>query len=462
MKKRVTMFMSIVSLLLSLPCYGAETVDCVGSTKSILVDGRAFQVNTYNIDGYQYFKLRDVASILAESQAAFSVSWNEAENVISIIEGKEEVLAEVSTDFSTEPKKALFSSTRLSIHGQEVQLPSYSMDGYTYWKLRDLGEALGFQVEWEEGKNQIQIRTIDGTQPIYPEQYQTLLGKGMDVDWSKTKAGRETYSEKIVTDFLEAGISHVRIRIADDATEELLLALDQQIEDCIANGLIPIIAYQADDFKNKPNEKNLEKTVAWWKTVAERYQDVSYLLSFDLLIEATDQLNQQPDRLNELYEAVTTEIRKTNPERILFISPRMRSDAAYLAELEIPTDHNQYLMAEWHFYAAGPSKENERKKWTTGTEEEKQLIRDKIEAAVLWQNQTGIRTWVGAWMPGNYNDGNDYSIEEQMVFAQFVTESLEESGIPFAVNSDTKFYDRESQQWVEEMIPLRDVIFGEK
>ena len=125
--------------------------------------------------------------------------------------------------------------------------------------------------------------------------------------------------------------------------------------------------------ENKPNEKNLEKTVAWWKTVAERYQDVSYLLSFDLLIEATDQLNQQPDRLNELYEAVTTEIRKTNPERILFISPRMRSDAAYLAELEIPTDHNQYLMAEWHFYAAGPSKENERKKWTTGTEEEKQI-----------------------------------------------------------------------------------------
>ena len=179
MKKRVTMFMSIVSLLLSLPCYGAETVDCVGSTKSILVDGRAFQVNTYNIDGYQYFKLRDVASILAESQAAFSVYWNEAENVISIIEEKEEVLAEVSTDFSTEPKKALFSSTRLSIHGQEVQLPSYSMDGYTYWKLRDLGKALGFQVEWEEGKNQIQIRTIDGTQPIYPEQYQTLLGKGV-------------------------------------------------------------------------------------------------------------------------------------------------------------------------------------------------------------------------------------------------------------------------------------------
>ena len=59
-------------------------------------------------------------------------------------------------------------------------------------------------------------KTLDGKMPIEPAQYQKILGKGMDVDWSKTKKGRETYSEKVVKDFKKAGISHVRIRIKDE------------------------------------------------------------------------------------------------------------------------------------------------------------------------------------------------------------------------------------------------------
>ncbi|KGG79391.1 hypothetical protein Y919_12475 [Caloranaerobacter azorensis H53214] len=69
-------------------------------------------------------------------------------------------------------------------------------------------------------------------------------------------------------------------------------------------------------------------------------------------------------------------------------------------------------MAEWHFYASGPSKTNKRKLWTIGTEEEKQLITNKINIALEWQKNAGIPTWVGAWLPSNYNDGNDYSISE--------------------------------------------------
>lgn len=110
--------------------------------------------------------------------------------------------------------------------------------------------------------------------------------------------------------------------------------------------------------------------------------------------------------LNEVYEKLVTSIRKTNPARIIMMSPRLRSDPAYLSELAIPSHHNGYIMAEWHFYAAGPSKDNERKLWTTGTDEEKQLVLEKIDYALQWQKDTGIATWVGAWTPGNYNDGD--------------------------------------------------------
>lgn len=193
--------------------------------------------------------------------------------------------------------------------------------------------------------------------------------------------------------------------------------------------------------------------------MAEHYQDASPLLSFDLLIEATDSLNKQPEKLNEIYELLVTEIRKTNPTRIIMISPRLRSDAAYLQELKIPTQHNGYLMAEWHFYASGTSKTNARKLWTSGTKEERALIDEKIALALAWQNQTNVPTWVGAWMPGNYNDEDDYSIDEQIQFAGYMTEQLTNEGIPFAVNSDTKFYDREKNQWIAEMQPVFDIIY---
>ena len=298
-----------------------------------------------------------------------------------------------------------------------------------------------------------------GKEPIAPKQYQSMLGRGMDVDWAKTKAGQKSYSKEAVVNFKKAHISHVRIRVKEPASEALFAVLDRQISDCIGNDLIPVLAYQANEFKNSVSDESMAEAVSWWKAVAEHYRDYSYLLSFDLLIECSDALNKQPEKLNEYIEQAVSAIRDTNPQRIIMMSPRVRSDAAYLDDLEIPTRADGFLMAEWHFYASGPSKENARKLWTTGTEQEKKLIKDKIELACKWQEKTGIPTWVGAWMAGNYNDGNDYSMEEQVKFAHYMVTQLEAADIPFAVNSDTKFYNRETNQWIRRMLPLRYCIF---
>lgn len=357
---------------------------------------------------------------------------------------------------------AMKTSAKILLGEKKQSGTAYLMNDNECLKLHDPGDFFDSDVDWREAENGVLISNTSeyyDVNPISPWKYQSKLGKGMDVDWSKTKKGKENYNLKAVQDFEDVGVNHVRIRIKEEADNDLFVALDEQIDDCINTGIIPIIAYQADEFKNNPNEENLQKVVDWWRIVAERYKDKSYLLSFDLLIEATDALNKQPEKLNELYERVVAEVRKTNPQRIVIISPRLRSDAQYLSELKIPSQANGYLMAEWHFYAAGPSKDNDRKLWTIGTENEKKLITDKINYALEWQKKTDIPTWVGAWMPGNYNDGDDYSIEEQVIFAEFMTSALVDAQIPFAINSDAKFYDRETNDWIDNMQPVFNAIF---
>lgn len=288
---------------------------------------------------------------------------------------------------------------------------------------------------------------------ISPSNYISKLGKGIDATWVETNTGINSYNVKSVIDFKNKGFSHARLRIHLNLNTNYN-HLDKVINDCIDNGLIPILACQADSFEVNPTETNLNDFLLFWQTLAERYKNYSHLLSFNLIVEVSGGLSSQPDKLNEAYEKAVSIIRTTNPKRNIFIAPRKLSDPTYLTELVIPTKGNGYILAEWHFYAAGPSKTNPNKLWTTGTAAEKKLITDKIQLAKNWETQTGIKTWVGAWMPGDYNNGDNYTVAEQLVFGGFMSCELSKAYIPFAINADHKFYDATTNQWISSLQPV--------
>ena len=305
---------------------------------------------------------------------------------------------------------------------------------------------------------------IANAQPsaIAQQDYQQMLKKGIDVDWwgrsEKNKYG--AYSETAVKRFAQQGIKHVRFRLHHYRfTDDDFKRLFSQINTCMQNDLIPIIAFSAKPYKENPNAEEHEKVVKWWKIMAERCKDLSPKVSFDLIVEPSDKVKKDVAELNSLYEDCVATIRKTNPKRIIFVAPPRLSHPEGLKYLKIPSLSNSYLMAEWHFYAAGPSKTNNKKRWTLGTAEEKQLIKKSIKVAVDWQKKTGIYTWVGAWMPGDYNKGDNYSVKEQIEFASFMTQQLDKYGIPFAINSDDKFYDYQAENWIPQYKDLLNSIF---
>ena len=49
------------------------------------------------------------------------------------------------------------SMNRFLVDGQEVQLNAYAINGSNYLKLRDIGEAVGFNVYWDAEKHCVQI-----------------------------------------------------------------------------------------------------------------------------------------------------------------------------------------------------------------------------------------------------------------------------------------------------------------
>lgn len=111
------------------------------------------------------------------------------------------------------------------------------------------------------------------------------------------------------------------------------------------------------------------------------------------------------------------------------------------------------------FLCCRSQQNKQQKRWTTGTAEEKQLIKKSIKVAVDWQKKTGIYTWVGAWMPGDYNKEDNYSVKEQIEFASFMTQQLDKCRIPFAINCDDKFYDYRAENWIPQYKDLLNSIF---
>ncbi len=56
-------------------------------------------------------------------------------------------------------KTAKLSTSEIYLNDQLVTLTAYNISGYTYFKLRDVGAVLNFEVEWNGAANTIEITT---------------------------------------------------------------------------------------------------------------------------------------------------------------------------------------------------------------------------------------------------------------------------------------------------------------
>jgi len=135
----------------------ADTATAIKSPGIILIDGGEAVFDAYNINGNNYFKLRDIAYKLSGTSAQFEVYWDGANNTVSLLSGKPytpvggEMAISKNAFHAANPvyKTVSPSPSRVTLNGKEISLTAYLIDGSNYFKLRDIGETFDFFVGWD-------------------------------------------------------------------------------------------------------------------------------------------------------------------------------------------------------------------------------------------------------------------------------------------------------------------------
>ena len=175
MKKLLPTLLALLLFCIALPC--ASAADVTPSPQKLSVDGTDADCDKYNIDGSNYFKLRDLAYLLSKSDSRFSVAFDAESNAVTVVPGGDYVPVGGELERGKDlPKTAVASKQSVLINGEAVEgISVYNIGGNNYFKLRDLGSALGFTVAFDADANTA-IVLSKGSKATYQNAFETLLG----------------------------------------------------------------------------------------------------------------------------------------------------------------------------------------------------------------------------------------------------------------------------------------------
>ena len=143
----------------------AENLEIMRSWQNVTVNGEAVTPDVYSINGYNYFKLRDLAVLLSDTDAQFVVRYNEKDNSVSLTTNKPYTpVGGEMTVGENQSESCARSSQDIVVNGKTVNLKVYNIGGNNFFGLRDFSDLLGFTVEYIAESDTVAI-----TSPLTPE-----------------------------------------------------------------------------------------------------------------------------------------------------------------------------------------------------------------------------------------------------------------------------------------------------
>lgn len=159
MKKICSIFL-VMFILISFSCVYAGDFSITVSPQNVSIDGVKKDFEVYNINGNNFFKLRDVAYSLNGTGSQFSVDFNQEKSSIEINKGSAYVSVGGEMSKETDKSKmAVKSAQKLIINNLEKELTAYNIGGNNFFKMRDLGNELDFDVDFDSSSNTVVVKS---------------------------------------------------------------------------------------------------------------------------------------------------------------------------------------------------------------------------------------------------------------------------------------------------------------
>lgn len=127
---------------------------------TVLVNGVKIEFDAYEINGNNYFKLRDLATVVNGTDKQFEVTYDDTKDAISLISGKRYTSCggELSEGDAIE-KPAALSTSAIYKDDVLIKLTAYTINDNNYFKLRDIAKAFDIGVTWDGETSTIGINT---------------------------------------------------------------------------------------------------------------------------------------------------------------------------------------------------------------------------------------------------------------------------------------------------------------
>ena len=167
MSRRVLFFVFALTFMLFVFGASAFAEVAVPTASTVLVNGVTVAFDAYNINDNNYFKLRDLAYTLNGTAKQFQVDWDYSYDAISLSAGVPyTVVGGEMIGKGAGEKVPTPTTSKIYLNGDLVSFTAYQIDGNNYFKLRDIGEAFDFGVDYDSDRNAVVIDTSKGyTQP---------------------------------------------------------------------------------------------------------------------------------------------------------------------------------------------------------------------------------------------------------------------------------------------------------
>lgn len=151
MKKQVGLLfiVFIIFIILSLLSehIQAKDITATPSKTKISVNGNTFDIETYSVNGSQYFKLRDIAYLLKGTKCKFNITNDKVSKTIKILCNKSYKSVGGEMTFGKVMSKKV-SENRTTVYKDEfpLNIKSYLINGNIYFTIMDIARMFDFNV----------------------------------------------------------------------------------------------------------------------------------------------------------------------------------------------------------------------------------------------------------------------------------------------------------------------------